>query len=322
MVLFAVLTACGSCTACDRQTTSKCTEVGDALQLQNPFDDISVHSSHQQHPNALAVFILQASCLASHLSLYHSCCHMPAVATAGTVAPVRGHPSNAARNPASKRTAPAKPAGRKLLTQQAVQATQKTASAQHGGDDHHDDRYNSGSYGGSMGGLIGGIIGGLVGGGNQYGNGGYPPYNGGYTPPHDNHGGHHGEHAGQVYYPPDYVRHGDHVDYVPGHYGPVYGGKRKLLAAESAEATKATTAAAATETAAAAHKANSWGGWGDTGHYDYHPGSYVPHGNHYHYMPGHYDYHNGPHWGSNMGGNSWGGGGWNNWNGWNSWAGR
>ncbi|KAF6248941.1 hypothetical protein COO60DRAFT_1706734 [Scenedesmus sp. NREL 46B-D3] len=110
---------------------------------------------------------------------------------------------------------------------EAVQATQKTASAQHGGDDHHDDRYNSGSYGGSMGGLIGGIIGGLVGGGNQYGNGGYPPYNG-----------------------------------------------------------------------------QQLGGWGDTGHYDYHPGSYVPHGNHYHYMPGHYDYHNGPHWGSNMGGNS------------------
>jgi len=29
----------------------------------------------------------------------------------------------------------------------------------------------------------------------------------------------------------------------------------------------------------------------DTSHYDYHPGTYVPHGNHLHYVPGHYDYH-------------------------------
>ena len=29
----------------------------------------------------------------------------------------------------------------------------------------------------------------------------------------------------------------------------------------------------------------------DTTHYDYHPGSFVPHGGHYHYVPGHYDLH-------------------------------
>ncbi|QGJ71287.1 Hypothetical protein PBC10988_29910 [Planctomycetales bacterium 10988] len=32
------------------------------------------------------------------------------------------------------------------------------------------------------------------------------------------------------------------------------------------------------------------------GHYDYHPGYVVPHGNHYDYVPGHYHYHNGPHY--------------------------
>ena len=31
--------------------------------------------------------------------------------------------------------------------------------------------------------------------------------------------------------------------------------------------------------------------WHDTSHYDYHPGGYVPHGNHLHYVPGHYDFH-------------------------------
>lgn len=32
------------------------------------------------------------------------------------------------------------------------------------------------------------------------------------------------------------------------------------------------------------------------GHYDYHPPSFQPHGNHYHYVPGHYHYHRGRHW--------------------------
>jgi len=34
----------------------------------------------------------------------------------------------------------------------------------------------------------------------------------------------------------------------------------------------------------------------DTSHYDYHPGGFVPHGNHYHYQPGHYDYHQTGHY--------------------------
>ena len=29
----------------------------------------------------------------------------------------------------------------------------------------------------------------------------------------------------------------------------------------------------------------------NTSHWDYHPGQFVQHGNHYHYQPGHYDYH-------------------------------
>ena len=36
--------------------------------------------------------------------------------------------------------------------------------------------------------------------------------------------------------------------------------------------------------------------WHDTSHWDYHPGEYVPHGNHYHYIPGHYDWHQDGHW--------------------------
>jgi hypothetical protein len=42
-----------------------------------------------------------------------------------------------------------------------------------------------------------------------------------------------------------------------------------------------------------------WGGhshWHDTTHLDYHPGEYVRHRNHYHYVPGHYDVHNDGHW--------------------------
>lgn len=36
--------------------------------------------------------------------------------------------------------------------------------------------------------------------------------------------------------------------------------------------------------------------WHNTGHWDYHPGQFVQHGNHFHYQPGHYDYHNTGHW--------------------------
>jgi hypothetical protein len=43
-----------------------------------------------------------------------------------------------------------------------------------------------------------------------------------------------------------------------------------------------------------------WGGghahWHDTTHLDYHPGEYVRHRNHYHYIPGHYDVHEEGHW--------------------------
>lgn len=31
--------------------------------------------------------------------------------------------------------------------------------------------------------------------------------------------------------------------------------------------------------------------WHNTSHWDYHPGGYVPHGNHVDYVPGHWDYH-------------------------------
>lgn len=34
----------------------------------------------------------------------------------------------------------------------------------------------------------------------------------------------------------------------------------------------------------------------DTSHYDYHPPTVVPHGNHYHVIPGHYDYHQTGHY--------------------------
>jgi hypothetical protein len=36
--------------------------------------------------------------------------------------------------------------------------------------------------------------------------------------------------------------------------------------------------------------------WHDTSHYDYHPTTVVPHGDHYHVQPGHYDYHRTGHW--------------------------
>ncbi len=50
------------------------------------------------------------------------------------------------------------------------------------------------------------------------------------------------------------------------------------------------------------HSVYNYGHWGsghtwhDTSHYDYHPGGYVRHRNHYHYMPGHYDFHREGHW--------------------------
>lgn len=43
-----------------------------------------------------------------------------------------------------------------------------------------------------------------------------------------------------------------------------------------------------------------WGGghahWHDTTHYDYHPGEFVRHRNHFHHVPGHYDLHEEGHW--------------------------
>lgn len=38
------------------------------------------------------------------------------------------------------------------------------------------------------------------------------------------------------------------------------------------------------------------------GHYDYHPGRYVPHQGHYDYVPGHFHYHNGSHRHGSVGG--------------------
>lgn len=40
---------------------------------------------------------------------------------------------------------------------------------------------------------------------------------------------------------------------------------------------------------------NSWSGRSNRGHYDYHPTTIVPHGNHFHVQPGHYDFHRGGH---------------------------
>lgn len=34
----------------------------------------------------------------------------------------------------------------------------------------------------------------------------------------------------------------------------------------------------------------------NTSHWDYHPGGFQRHGNHYHYIPGHYHWHNDGHW--------------------------
>ena len=42
--------------------------------------------------------------------------------------------------------------------------------------------------------------------------------------------------------------------------------------------------------------------WHDTSHYDYHPGGFVRHGNHYDYRPGHYDYHREGHYDRHSGG--------------------
>ena len=44
--------------------------------------------------------------------------------------------------------------------------------------------------------------------------------------------------------------------------------------------------------------------WHDTSHYDYHPTTIVPHGNHYHVLPGHYDFHETGHYDRVRGGRS------------------
>jgi hypothetical protein len=36
--------------------------------------------------------------------------------------------------------------------------------------------------------------------------------------------------------------------------------------------------------------------WHDTSHFDYHPGYFAPHGNHFHYVPGHYHFHQTGHY--------------------------
>jgi hypothetical protein len=36
--------------------------------------------------------------------------------------------------------------------------------------------------------------------------------------------------------------------------------------------------------------------WHDTSHWDYHPTTIVPHGNHFHVVPGHYHWHSTGHW--------------------------
>ena len=47
---------------------------------------------------------------------------------------------------------------------------------------------------------------------------------------------------------------------------------------------------------------SSWGGyrspsrWHDTSHYDFHPGGYERHYNHYHYVPSQYNFHREGHW--------------------------
>lgn len=50
---------------------------------------------------------------------------------------------------------------------------------------------------------------------------------------------------------------------------------------------------------ASAQSIHNHGGYrspGYSGHYDYHPGGYVPHRGHYDYVPSHYDYHRGSHY--------------------------
>jgi len=42
--------------------------------------------------------------------------------------------------------------------------------------------------------------------------------------------------------------------------------------------------------------------WHDTSHFDYHPGGYVRHGNHFDYRPGHYDWHQEGHYDRHTGG--------------------
>jgi len=49
-----------------------------------------------------------------------------------------------------------------------------------------------------------------------------------------------------------------------------------------------------------AYYGGGWGGghahWHDTTHLDYHPGEFVRHRGHYHYIPGHYHVHEDGHW--------------------------
>ncbi len=44
------------------------------------------------------------------------------------------------------------------------------------------------------------------------------------------------------------------------------------------------------------HRRRRYPRYHDTSHYDYHPGGFQRHGNHYHYVPGHYDFHRSGHW--------------------------
>lgn len=40
--------------------------------------------------------------------------------------------------------------------------------------------------------------------------------------------------------------------------------------------------------------------WHNTSHYDYHPGQFTRHRNHFHYQPGHYDWHRTGHWDTHL----------------------
>ena len=44
------------------------------------------------------------------------------------------------------------------------------------------------------------------------------------------------------------------------------------------------------------YPAPSYPTYHNTSHYDYHPGGFQQHGNHFHYVPGHYDFHQTGHY--------------------------